>query len=130
MGNIIELCAQELYPDAKIFLGFTACLTRDYEDIPDRSLVEDCALEHGIDFQELNKCSSSDDGKGIDLLRNSVRRTSDVSIHSLLTSMRPTDSIYRLASQRAAPSGSITRFIVSMMTRNGRTAPTGQVLTI
>ncbi|KAK3307564.1 uncharacterized protein B0T15DRAFT_493039 [Chaetomium strumarium] len=54
LGNIIELCAQRLYPDAKTFLGFTMCLTRDYKHIPQRSLVEDCALEHAIDFSKLN----------------------------------------------------------------------------
>ncbi|KAK7218739.1 hypothetical protein V2G26_006742 [Clonostachys chloroleuca] len=56
MGNIIELCASELYPDPKISLGFIMCLTKDYKHIPDRSLIEDCALEHAIDFQQLNDC--------------------------------------------------------------------------
>jgi hypothetical protein len=79
MGNIIELCAAQLYPDPKIYLGFTMCLTRDYEDIPDRSLVEDCALEHGLDFQNLNECASTGDGFGIGLLRDSVMRSTDVS---------------------------------------------------
>ncbi|KAK4151093.1 hypothetical protein C8A00DRAFT_36260 [Chaetomidium leptoderma] len=54
LGNIIELCAQKLYPDPKTFLGFTMCLTRDYERIPERNLIEDCALEHAIDFSSLN----------------------------------------------------------------------------
>ncbi|KAF4631914.1 hypothetical protein G7Y89_g6219 [Cudoniella acicularis] len=62
MGDIIELCASHLYPDPKIYLGFTMCLTRDYQDIPQRSLVEDCALEHGIEFEKLNECASKDDG--------------------------------------------------------------------
>ncbi|PBP23568.1 gamma interferon inducible lysosomal thiol reductase [Diplocarpon rosae] len=54
MGNIIELCAGRLYPDPKIYLGFTMCLSRDYQEIPDESLVSDCALEHGIDISKLN----------------------------------------------------------------------------
>jgi hypothetical protein len=78
MGNIIELCAAHLYPSPVIYLGFTMCLSRDYQDIPDKDLVEDCALEHGIDFEELNKCASSDDGFSVALLRNSVRRSRDV----------------------------------------------------
>lgn len=78
MGNILELCAAQLYPDPKIYLGFTMCLTRNYEDIPAQFLVEDCALEHGVDFEALNSCSSRDDGNGIDMLRNSVRRSTDV----------------------------------------------------
>ncbi|KAK3939867.1 hypothetical protein QBC46DRAFT_386816 [Diplogelasinospora grovesii] len=79
LGNIIELCAQRLYPDPKTFLGFTMCLTKEYKLIPQRSLVEDCALEHAIDFSELNKCATKDDGAfGIGMLRESVRRTSEV----------------------------------------------------
>lgn len=79
MGNIIELCARELYPDPKISLGFVMCLTRDYQDIPDRSLIEDCALEHAIDFQALNECATADDGAyGLGLLRNSIQRTTEV----------------------------------------------------
>ncbi|KAI1118835.1 hypothetical protein F5Y14DRAFT_446646 [Nemania sp. NC0429] len=62
MGNIIELCAHQLYPDPKIWLGFTMCLTKDYQDIPQRELVEDCALEHAVDFEKLNECATRDDG--------------------------------------------------------------------
>lgn len=79
MGNIIELCAAHLYPDPKIYLGFVMCLTRDYKEIPQRELVEDCALEHAVDFEELNDCATKDDGAfGISLLRGSVKRTSEV----------------------------------------------------
>ena len=85
MGNIIELCAAHLYPEPRIYLGFVMCLTRDYSEIPDQDLVEDCALEHGIDFEKLNDCSSSDDGFGIGMLRNSVSRSRDVSYLSPCT---------------------------------------------
>ncbi|KAI1764556.1 hypothetical protein GGR53DRAFT_309780 [Hypoxylon sp. FL1150] len=81
MGNIIELCAHHLYPDPKIYLGFTMCLTRDYKSIPQRELVEDCALEHAIDFEKLNECAARDDGAfGVAMLRQSVRRSTDVRI--------------------------------------------------
>lgn len=81
MGNIIELCARELYPDPKISLGFVMCLTKDYKSIPDRSLVEDCALEHAIDIAALNDCAARDDGAhGLDMLRKSVQRSSDVRV--------------------------------------------------
>lgn len=77
LGNIIELCAAKLYPDPKIYLGFTMCLTREYQKIPERQLVEDCALEHGIDFEELNKCTVDDDGAlAVDMLRSSFNRSS------------------------------------------------------
>lgn len=80
MGNIIELCARELYPDPKISLGFIMCLTRDYEHIPDRALVEDCALEHAVDIKAINDCATKDDGAhGMELLRTSVERTAAVS---------------------------------------------------
>ncbi|KAK4214397.1 hypothetical protein QBC37DRAFT_373028 [Rhypophila decipiens] len=79
LGNIIELCAQKLYPDPKTYLGFTMCLTKDYDMIPQRSLVEDCALEHAIDFDKLNECATKDDGAfGMGMLRGSVKRSSDV----------------------------------------------------
>ncbi|KAH8809100.1 hypothetical protein F5884DRAFT_393745 [Xylogone sp. PMI_703] len=78
-GNIIELCASHIYPDPKIYLGFTMCLSKDYQDIPDRSLVEDCALEHGMDFEQLNECMVREDGGfGVGMLRDSVRRSSEV----------------------------------------------------
>ncbi|KAI1082692.1 hypothetical protein F5B20DRAFT_577771 [Whalleya microplaca] len=79
MGNILELCAHHLYPDPKIYLGFTMCLTRDYQEIPQRELVEDCALEHAIDFEKLNDCAAKDDGAfGLGMLRESIRRSADV----------------------------------------------------
>ena len=81
LGNIIELCAQKLYPDPKIFLGFTMCLTKNYDEIPQRSLIEDCALEHAIDFDKLNQCATKDDGAlGMALLKDSVKRSADVRI--------------------------------------------------
>jgi hypothetical protein len=79
LGNIIELCAAEVYPDPKIYLGFTLCLSRKYADIPSKSLVEDCAMEHGIDFEKLNDCASKDDGGfGMGLLRDSCARSIEV----------------------------------------------------
>ena len=78
MGNIIELCTAYLYPEPRIYLGFVMCLTRQYNDIPQVELVQDCALEHGIDFDKLSDCSSSDDGFGIEMLRKSVTRSKEV----------------------------------------------------
>ena len=76
LGNIIILCAQELYPNrAVISLGFSNCLLSSYSEIPQREHVESCALEHGIDFEELNSCVSDVGGKGLDLLRKSIERS-------------------------------------------------------
>ena len=69
------LCAQSRYAnDPKIFLGFGNCLVQSYHDIPAQSLVESCALEHGVNMDELNECLS-EDGHGEKLLRNSVLRS-------------------------------------------------------
>jgi hypothetical protein len=79
LGNIIELCAAHVYPDPKIYLGFTLCLSRKYTNIPAKNLVEDCAMEHGIDFEKLNDCASKEDGAfGMRLLRDSCERSQEV----------------------------------------------------
>ena len=49
-------------------------MTSEYKDIPERSLVEDCAMEFGVDFKTINACIS-DEGEGMDLLRASVERS-------------------------------------------------------
>jgi len=80
LGDLIELCAADLYPDPKIYLGFTMCMTRQYEQIPDEEVVKDCALEHGISFEKLNRCVSRDDGYGLGLLKESVMRSKDANV--------------------------------------------------
>lgn len=43
--------------------------------------MEDCALEHGINFQRLNSCAVEDDGAmGMDLLRASVERSQKANV--------------------------------------------------
>lgn len=79
LGNIIQLCAAKEYPNPRIYLGFANCMISSYQHIPERDLVEGCALEHGVDFQKLNKCIS-DEGEGIDLLRASVERSRDANV--------------------------------------------------
>lgn len=79
LGNIVLLCAAREYPDPKLHLGFTNCLINDYQEIPKRQLIEDCALEHGLDFGVLNDCMSKDSGAyGMGLLRDSVKHSHDV----------------------------------------------------
>ena len=80
LGNMLSLCAKNLFPNNTVIsLGFTTCLVSSYSRIPDRSLVENCALEHGIDFDALNACVS-EEGKGIELLRDSVERSMDAAV--------------------------------------------------
>lgn len=79
LGNIIQLCAEKVYPDPKMYLGFANCMIASYQHIPERDLVEGCAMEHGLDFQKLNSCIS-DEGEGIDLLRASVQRSQDANV--------------------------------------------------
>lgn len=94
MGNILELCAARLYPDPKINLGFTMCLTRDYQEIPQRELVQACALEHAIDFGKLNECANKDYGAfGVQLLRESVQRSTEAGVTKSCT-VRLDNKIY------------------------------------
>jgi hypothetical protein len=76
LGNILQLCAAKLYPDPKQYLGFAMCTIKQYELIPQRSLIQECAAEYGIEFSRLNDCASKEDGSyGVGLLRDSVERT-------------------------------------------------------
>ncbi|KHJ30416.1 putative gamma interferon inducible lysosomal thiol reductase [Erysiphe necator] len=94
MGNIAELCAAKVYPDPKIYLGYAMCLSREYSEIPDRGLLEECALEYGMDFQKLNQCASKDDGDyGIELLRQSIRHSKEVGVTKSCT-VRLNEKIY------------------------------------
>lgn len=52
------------------------CLTREYQKIPEQDLIDDCALEHGIETNRLKKCTTDDDGYlAVDNLRASFNRT-------------------------------------------------------
>lgn len=86
LGNILMLCAAAEYPDPKLYLGFSNCLINDYQEIPNKSLIEDCALEHGLDFDTLNHCMSKDTGAyGMGLLRDSVQHSADVNVTTSCT---------------------------------------------
>ena len=85
LGNMLGLCANELYPNStKISLGFAMCLIDQYKRIPDRELVENCALEHSIAFTDLNACIS-EEGKGLDLLEASVQRSENAGVKKSCT---------------------------------------------
>jgi hypothetical protein len=79
LGNILQLCAAKIYPDPKQNLGFAMCMEKRYELIPQRSLIEECAAEYGLEFGKLNDCASKEDGSfGVGLLRDSVQRSLNV----------------------------------------------------
>ncbi|KAJ5479574.1 hypothetical protein N7530_005083 [Penicillium desertorum] len=108
IGDMLMLCAANLpfpptadeaslppqYPRTPIIrsLGFANCLINDFARIPDREFVHHCAMEHGIDFEALNKCASQqnddpNDGNGgepplsgIALLRKSATRGEQLGI--------------------------------------------------
>ncbi len=85
LGNMLSLCANELFPnDPKISLGFSTCLIMSYQRIPSRDLVESCALEHGISFDDLNACIS-EEGNGLDLLEASVKRSENAGVKKSCT---------------------------------------------
>merc|ERR1712029_755983 len=69
------------YPDPKIYLGFTMCMARDFEDIPEKQLVQDCALEHGISMEKLNDCTVNEDGAlSVDMLKESFNRSATAGV--------------------------------------------------
>ncbi|RMY24132.1 hypothetical protein D0867_01583 [Hortaea werneckii] len=86
LGNIIELCAAKQYPDPKIYLGFTMCMARDFEEIPEKQLVQDCALEHGISMEKLNDCTVNEDGAlSVDMLKESFNRSATAGVSKSCT---------------------------------------------
>ncbi|GKZ66101.1 hypothetical protein AnigIFM60653_007185 [Aspergillus niger] len=113
IGDMLILCAANLpFPpesgamcskDARTptirSLGFANCLISSYPDIPKRDLVQGCALEHGIDFEALNKCASreyddlddDDDSdettplSGIALLRQSALHSDKLNVRTSCT---------------------------------------------
>ena len=80
LGNEILLCAAHLYPTPILQLGYANCLIGDYKKIPDRDFVEQCALEHGLDFGKISECVSKDIEDGAKMLRASVQRTADANV--------------------------------------------------
>lgn len=79
LGNMILLCAAELFPPPILSLGFANCVIAEWKKVPERSLIESCALEHGVSFEKINNCIS-DEGKGIELLRDSVQRSKEADV--------------------------------------------------
>ena len=80
VGNTIELCAARLYPDPELYLGYTMCLANDYENIPGQELVERCALEHGLSFNNIMKCASDENRLKSGMLKASVTRSMDANV--------------------------------------------------
>lgn len=86
LGNILMLCAAAEYPDPKLHLGFANCLASDYQEIPSKALIQDCALEHGLSFDTLNECMSRDNGAyGMGLLRESFERSREANVSTSCT---------------------------------------------
>ena len=117
IGDILILCAANLPfpPDADEVtpdtprtptirsLGFATCLISEYSRIPEREFVEQCALEHGIDFHYLNECASQQeddpgDGQhpplsGIALLRKSALHSAELGVTTSCT-VRVDESVW------------------------------------
>ncbi|RHZ60254.1 hypothetical protein CDV55_103952 [Aspergillus turcosus] len=107
IGDMLILCAANLPfpPKGQSMnrtptirsLGFANCLISSYEKIPERSFVEQCALEHGIDFDALNECASQQDDdpghdggdkdplSGIALLRKSAQHSEALGVTTSCT---------------------------------------------
>lgn len=62
------------------------CLTKDFDDIPRRELVEDCALEHGISMEKINDCATLEDGgMAAEMLQESFNRSSEAGVSKSCT---------------------------------------------
>ncbi|KAE8350069.1 hypothetical protein BDV28DRAFT_139837 [Aspergillus coremiiformis] len=112
IGDMLILCAQDLpfSPEGEAektyrmptirSLGFANCLISQYARIPDRTLVHNCALQHGIDFEALNSCvskeeddPSDDDLSGLALLRQSAIHNANLGVSTSCT-VRLDDSVW------------------------------------
>ncbi|KAL7271014.1 hypothetical protein RUND412_006262 [Rhizina undulata] len=77
LGNMVHLCGFHLYT-TDIALPFSMCLLHQYELLPEKSFIEDCAESHGVDFQKINDCISDLGPEGgMALLSESVERSRD-----------------------------------------------------
>ncbi|KAF7715255.1 Uncharacterized protein PECH_002125 [Penicillium ucsense] len=113
IGNMLLLCAAnlpfpptnddsllpEVYPRTPIIrsLGFANCMLNGYSHIPNREFIHECAMEHGIDFDALNRCASQQDDdpdggeqdgpmlSGLALLRESALRSDSLGIKTSCT---------------------------------------------
>lgn len=116
---MLALCAIHLYPkDPVIYLGFSNCLVSSFSKIPSRDLVEPCALEHGIPFEDLNGCVS-EEGKGLDLLMDSVERSEAAGVKRSCT-VRVDDRIWCVrdgGEWKDCPNGSDTSTLVKEVER-------------
>jgi hypothetical protein len=81
LGNILQLCAEVAYPDPLQWVGFAMCMEKQFDHIPERWLVQNCAAEYGIELERLNECASREDGGfAIGLLRDSVERSKEAGV--------------------------------------------------
>ena len=77
--HAVTMCQRSIPQQHCDLSRFHNLFVLSYSRIPDRDLVESCALEHGIAFDALNSCVS-EDGKGLDMLRASVERSHDANV--------------------------------------------------
>jgi len=69
------------------------CMERQFDHIPERWLVQECAAEYGMEFSKLNDCASKEDGAyGIGLLRDSVSRSKSAGV-TLSCTVRLNDNV-------------------------------------
>lgn len=124
LGNMIELCAADKYPDPKIYLGFTYCLTRQYQKIPERHMIQDCAMEHGIDFARINDCLTQDDGGYVaDLLQASFIRSAEANVSTSCTVSSNRSRKMWMVTDSRKRSVLTSRSAAFVMEASGRTAP-------
>lgn len=77
---MVHACAQRLYPTSKS-IEFSKCLLHSYQLVPREGFLLQCARDTGLDFEEINKCSSdiSEEG-GLEMVRRSFQKAEELGV--------------------------------------------------
>ncbi|ELT91216.1 hypothetical protein CAPTEDRAFT_134055, partial [Capitella teleta] len=78
LGNVIETCAIHLLKKQETFMPFLACIEMNTTVLPNES-APDCARQHGIEYDDIRKCSMS--GLGNSLEHAMAEMTNKLSLH-------------------------------------------------
>jgi hypothetical protein len=73
LGNLMQLCVRDIFPDVSKWFSFVQCQNRDITQIPSSNQGEQCAKESGLESEWTRKIKDCIEGqRGIELLRKST----------------------------------------------------------
>ncbi|KAF7174008.1 hypothetical protein CNMCM5623_006266 [Aspergillus felis] len=64
-GNKLLICAEKYAGSISDGLAFVNCVLSDYERVPEPKLIEECAWEHGIDYDQIKTCADGHEGRNL-----------------------------------------------------------------